>query len=181
MYTDRCYGCPVRDGKVTHDIIVIVKPNLLIPTKDALSPREGRVAKQLLSTSIQQTIENMKEEEYRLKFRKDSLSAELRNSVRKTLKSRTKKKKFDLGTINVEHDLDILKFNVSDSMSTEYSYRKGTLGDFDPLLGSEWDVMRGKMSCSFVTSVKVNITPTLHLHMKVKWWGLSGHFGHWKL
>ena len=73
MYTDQCYGCPVRDGKVTHDIIVIVKPNLLIPTKDALSPREGRVAKQLLSTSIQQTIENMKEEEYRLKFRMDSL------------------------------------------------------------------------------------------------------------
>ena len=103
----------------------------------------------------------MKEEDLRTTFRKDSLSAEIKNCIKQTTKSRSKRRKFNLGSVNIEYDLIILKKDVSTSMSMEYSYKKRTLCDLDPLLSIEWDMVRGVMSYSFVTSVKVNITLTL--------------------
>ena len=95
----------------------------------------------------------MKEEDFRKKFQKDLRSAEKKNCIKQTTKSRSKRRKFNLGSVNVE-------------MSIQYSYKR-TLCDLDPLLGIERGIVRGVMSCSFVTSVKVNITPNLSNNGKV--------------
>ena len=59
-----------------------------------------------------------------MKFQKDSLSAEIKNCIKQTTKSRSKRWKFNLGSVNIEYDLVILKIDVSTSMSMEYSYKK---------------------------------------------------------
>ena len=66
----------------------------------------------------------MKEEDFRKKFQKDLRSAEKKNCIKQTTKSRSKRRKFNLGSVNVEYDLVILKFDASTSMSIEYSYKK---------------------------------------------------------
>ena len=76
------------------------------------------------------------------------MSAEIRKCIKQTTKSRSKRRKFNLGSINVEYDIVILKFDVSTSMSVEYSYKKRSRCDLDPLLCIEWDMLMGVMSCS---------------------------------
>lgn len=80
-------------------------------------------------------------QEYQLKVRKHELAAKLRGEIRRAMTTKAVRNcTFKVGPANLATDLELLSLTVESGFRTAKS--KNVLADFDPLLGSNWDVKK---------------------------------------
>ena len=85
--------------------------------------------------------QNAGNREYQLQVRKHELAAKLRGEIRKAMTTKAARNcTFKIGPANLATDLELLSLTLESGFRTTKS--KNVLADFDPLLGSNWDVKK---------------------------------------
>ena len=85
--------------------------------------------------------QNAGNREYQLQVRKHELAAKLREEIRKAMTTKAACScTFKIGPANLATDLKLLSLTLESGFRTTKS--KNNLADFDPLLGSNWDVKK---------------------------------------
>ena len=85
--------------------------------------------------------QNAGNREYQLQVRKRELAAKLRGEIRKAMTTKVARNcTFKIGPANLATDLELLSLTLESGFRTTKS--KNVLADFDPLLGSNWDVKK---------------------------------------
>ena len=162
-----CTGWPIIGEMVRKDITIQIDSTSLERVEKTTKGQLKILGQKVLQKSVNETIDNCKNEVFRQNIRKDQLRREIRCSVKQTLCSRSHNRSCDLGICNVETDLHLFKLDLCHKYR-EYSYRNQNIDCLDKLLGKGWDLFTGQTSCHFVTSLKVKLAPSLHLHLKIK-------------
>lgn len=124
-----------------------------------------KIAKEQFQMCREQLKENFI---FRRLVRQNSLMKSLHKEVRAAFASTSLRRSFCLGLCAMDVDLDLFNLNWFDRKRSVYSYRDGTIGNMDFLMGERWDVCCKGDQTKFVTQLLIwlrdgNLHGTVHV------------------
>ena len=149
-----CTGWPIIVEDIRKEITINMASAVLRHVQEKKKGRVKVTGDALLQKSVNITVENCKDESFQRNFRRGQRRTEICSCIKQTFVSRSHKRSFDMGDLNLEVDLDTFEINLNQS-TVEYSYKNDNLACLDTLLGKRWDLSKGQLSCHFVTSLRV--------------------------
>ncbi len=150
-------------GQADLEIEVSLPLSRLESTDTVLKGANKKLAEQFAKKAFDATVANLANNEYRSLYRKHYIRAYLTREVKAALKSTSKKRSFDLGMLSPDVDCEFLGLEYPRVAQREFCYKKQNLGDLDALLGHGWDVSTINGLSTYVTLVRVKVTPDLNL------------------